>query len=33
MIEPGVKRVISLPAVILPLVGAEMSAGKAYDEL
>ena len=27
--EPGVKRVIVLPTVILPLVGAEVSVGKA----
>ena len=28
--EPGVNRVISEPAVMLPLLGAEMSLGKAW---
>ena len=28
--EPGVRRVMVEPAVMLPLVGAEMSLGKAW---
>ena len=30
MTEPGVKRVMVLPTVMLPLVGADVSVGKAY---
>ena len=29
MTEPGVKRVMVLPTVMLPLVGADVSMGKA----
>lgn len=30
--EPGVNRVIREPAVMLPLLGADMSLGKAWED-